>query len=43
MSEVQAQLGAAARARGIPFEKLLTEMLGRVAKKAGGPKLVRQG
>ena len=36
------QLQDAAQARGISFEKLLTEVLGQLAKKAGGPKLVRQ-
>jgi hypothetical protein len=41
LSALLAQLQDAAQARGIPFEKLVTEVLGQLAKKAGGPKLAR--
>jgi predicted DNA binding CopG/RHH family protein len=43
LSALLTQLQDAAQARGIPFEKLLTEVLGQLAEKApaSGPKLAR--
>ena len=44
LSALLTKLQDAAQARRIPFEKLLTQLLGQLAEKASvsGPKLVRQ-